>query len=84
MFAVTIASELYGDTIGVGRGIDELGLLVDMCYVPPKDTVVRVVFVNYDEPRASMTATASSCGMVGESVLLRFIAFDDTIPAVNA
>ena len=89
MFAVTVSSEIYGDTIGVGHGIDERGLVVDMCYVPPRGAVVNLLFVNEADQHASMTARARSLGVVGElevgapsaSVRLEFIAFTD--PALD-
>jgi hypothetical protein len=43
-FIVVIGSELYGDSIAVGRNISGGGLLVEMSYAPPLGTVVTVHF----------------------------------------
>ena len=43
-FVVVIGSELYGDSIAVGRNISEGGLLVEMSYAPPLGTIVTVHF----------------------------------------
>ncbi len=43
-FVVVIGSELYGDSVAVGRNLSGGGLLVEMSYAPPLGTVVTVHF----------------------------------------
>lgn len=43
-FTVVIGSELYGDSIAIGRNVSAGGLLVEMSYAPPLGTVVTVHF----------------------------------------
>ncbi len=43
-FAVTIGSEIYGDSAGVARNISEGGMFVEIIDPPPLGTVVTVHF----------------------------------------
>jgi hypothetical protein len=43
-FVVVIGSELYGDSVAIGRNLSSGGLLVEMSYAPPLGTVVTVHF----------------------------------------
>ena len=43
-FLVVIGSELYGDAFAIARNVSAGGILVEMSYAPPLETIVTVHF----------------------------------------